>query len=276
MLSTRYEILPFARAVEEAERMPQPVTITVTCSPKHGPDHGLAAAARVRGFGHAVVLHIAARMVRDGDHLEQLLAGMQEADIHDLFLIGGDAPEPVGAYGSAVELISEVVGSHHRPRTIGIGGYPEGHPQISDDELWQALQDKSAMADYVVTQMCFDPAAISAWLRELRARGIELPALIGLPGQVDAKRLLEISSKIGVGPSLRYARKQRGLGRLLRSRSTAERLMASLTTIAEDEPLGIDGFHMYTFNQLLDTWKLVADRQRPQAPAPAPLTRRDK
>lgn len=265
VLTSRYEILPFARAIEEAERLSEPSTITVTCSPKHGPDQGLEVAAKVRGFGHTVVLHIAARMVRDAVHREELLTGMAQAGIEDLFLIGGDAPEPVGAYDSAGALLPEIVASPNRPRTIGIGAYPEGHPLISDADLWQALESKAAAADYMVTQMCFDARTILAWLQQVRARGITLPALIGLPGEVDAKRLLEISSKIGVGPSLRFARKQSGLRHLLRSRSTAERLLAALARASEDPDLGIEGIHMYTFNRLLDTWKWVADREQQHA-----------
>jgi methylenetetrahydrofolate reductase (NADPH) len=53
-------------------------------------------AARLRQLGHSVTVHVAARMVRDRDHLDQLLAGMADAGIEDLFLIAGDVEEPVG------------------------------------------------------------------------------------------------------------------------------------------------------------------------------------
>ena len=36
----RYEVLPFASVYEQAAALPQPVRLTVTCSPVHGPDRG--------------------------------------------------------------------------------------------------------------------------------------------------------------------------------------------------------------------------------------------
>ena len=60
---------------------------------------------------------------------------MAQAGADDLFLIGGDADPPLGAYASAVELLDVVAAHPQRPRTIGIAGYPEGHPAISDEAL---------------------------------------------------------------------------------------------------------------------------------------------
>ncbi len=64
---------------------------------------------------------------------------MAQAGADDMFLIGGDADPPLGAYSSAVELLDVVAEHPQRPRTIGIAGYPEGHPAIADEALEQAL-----------------------------------------------------------------------------------------------------------------------------------------
>ena len=74
-------------------------------------------------------------MVRDRAHLDALLAAMAQAGADDLFLIAGDADPPLGEYASAVELLPIVAEHPQRPQTIGIAGYPEGHPLISDEEL---------------------------------------------------------------------------------------------------------------------------------------------
>ena len=152
----RFEVLPFDDIAAEAARLPRPARVTITCLPKDGPDRGVETAARVRQLGHSVTVNVAARMVRDRDHLDQLLAGMADAGVEDLFLIGGDIEEPLGDYSSAVELLPLVADHPERPELIGVAGYPEGHPLISDDELERALRAKSRLADYVVTQMCFD------------------------------------------------------------------------------------------------------------------------
>jgi methylenetetrahydrofolate reductase (NADPH) len=262
--SARFEVLPFARSLEEAAQLPEKVRLTITCSPKHGPDRSVEIAARLREMGHHVTVHVAARMVSDRDHLDRILGAMALAGADDLFLIGGDADPPLGAYTSAVELLDVVASHPQRPRTIGIAGYPEGHPAIPADALEQALADKSRHADYVVTQMCFDADALVAWVSRQRARGIGLPVLIGIPGKVSRTKLLELSARIGVGPSLSFLRKQRGIRALLSKGSTADKLYAKLASAADDPELNIAGFHIFTFNQLLETyhWQRAHDDAR--------------
>jgi methylenetetrahydrofolate reductase (NADPH) len=251
----RFEVLPFPRSLQEAARLPEKVRLTVTCSPKHGPDRSVEVAAALRELGHQVTVHIAARMMRDRAHLDAILRAMADAGADDLFLIGGDADAPHGDYASAVELIDVVAAHPRRPRTIGVAGYPEGHPLIGDEALEQALAAKSRHADYVATQMCFDHDALLAWVRRQRARGMALPVFIGVPGQVSRTKLVELSARIGVGPSLSFLRKQRGIRALLSKGSTADKLYAKLAPAVDDPELNITGFHFFTFNQLLETWQ---------------------
>lgn len=251
----RFEILPVGRGEEEARQLPEPVRLTVTCSPKHGPDRSVEVAGRLRAMGHAVTVHIAARMVRDRVHLDELFAAMAAAGVDDLFLIAGDADPPLGEYSSAVELLPVAAEHPQRPATIGIAGYPEGHPKIPDADLQEALRAKSRYADYLATQMCFDADALRAWVSGLRAQDITLPVYIGIPGKVSRAKLLELSARIGVGPSLDFLRKQRGLRSLLSRGSTADRLYDALAGTLDDPELRVAGFHIFTFNQLLDTFE---------------------
>ena len=251
----RYEVLPFASVYEQAARLPQLVRLTVTCSPMHGPDRTVQVGSRVRALGHAVTVHIAARMVRDRAHLDQLLAGIADGGIDDIFLIGGDAKRPVGEYASAVELLPLIAEHARRPRAIGIAGYPEAHPLISDDALDAALHDKSRLADYVTTQMCFDPAAVRTWIERQREQELTLPVVIGMPGKAGRRQLLEMSARIGVGPSLRFLRRQRGLRSFLSRRSTANRLYDELAELLDASHLNVAGFQYFTFNQLFATWE---------------------
>ncbi len=68
-------------------------------------------------------------------------------------------------------------------------------------------------------------------------------------------KLLELSARIGVGPSLSFLRKQRGIRALLSKGSTADKLYAKLAPAVDDPELNIAGFHIFTFNQLLETWQ---------------------
>jgi methylenetetrahydrofolate reductase (NADPH) len=251
-VEARYEILPFERGYEEASRLPEPRRLTVTTSPKHGVDHSLAFGERVRGLGHGVTLHLAVRMVRSAAHLDEVVERAHAAGIDDLFVIGGDAPEPLGPYAGAAGALEWIAGHPRRPRALGIAGYPEGHPLIAQDVLAEALDRKVPLADYLVSQLCFDAAQLLTWLHGLRARGIELPLYVGAAGPVDRRRLLDVSLKIGVGPSLRYLRKQ-GVGRVLRtSADAATRFHDGLAPVIAGRA-DMPGFHFFTFNELTKT-----------------------
>ncbi|HEV2951981.1 MAG TPA: methylenetetrahydrofolate reductase [Actinomycetota bacterium] len=258
---TQFEVLPLERSVELVEQLPRPERLTVTCSPRHGPDESVAIARRLRALGHDVTVHVAARMVRGRAHLNELLDGMAQAEA-DLFLIGGDATPPQGPWSSAVDLLPLVAEHPQRPSEIGIAGYPEGHPLIDAGTLADVLEQKSALAAYITTQLCFDPEALLAWLRDTRERGVTLPVLVGLPGVVSRRRLLEMSVRIGVGPSLSFLRKQRGLRKLLGpSTVTPDRVYDGLAPYLEDRELNIMGFHYYTFNQVVNTWKWEREKR---------------
>jgi methylenetetrahydrofolate reductase (NADPH) len=252
---SQFEVLPLERSVELVAELPQPELLTVTCSPRHGPDESVAVARRLTALGHTVAVHVAARMIRDRAHLDELLAEIAEAGVDDVFLIGGDATPPVGPWSGAVDLLPVISEHPRRPSRIGIAGYPEGHPLIDSATLARVLEQKSSLADYVMTQLCFDAEAVVAWIRETRQRGVRLPMLVGLPGVVDRRRLLMMSMRIGVGPSLAFLRKQRGLRKLLGpSRVSPDRLYDDLSPYLDDRELNIAGFHYYTFNQLMETW----------------------
>lgn len=258
----RFEILPFGAIEEQAAELPERVRLTVTTSPKHGVDHTLDHAVRLRAIGHAVTLHVAARMVKGPAHFDEILERAAEVGIDDLFVIGGDAPEPLGPYEAAGDLL-EVLSEHpFRPAAVGIGAYPEGHPLIEPDALEAALVQKAPHASYIVTQLCFDTKALLSWVETLRAGGIGLPLYVGAPGPIDRLRLLDFSMRIGVGPSLRFIRKQKRITRLFRSPvDSATHFYDQVAPRLHDPRWSMSGFHFFTFNELVSTWSWEQDRR---------------
>lgn len=257
---SRYEILPFGAGAEEAANLDEPVTLTITCSPRHGLDKTIELAEGLQAHGHTVIPHVSAKLVRDHAHLDEVLGRLSDAGIDEIFLVGGDSPEPHGPFDSAVALLPAIHEHAQRPKRIGIGAYPEGHPLIDPATLRSSLGEKSELADSVVTQMCFDADVLVAWIEEARADGLTLPIYIGIPGAVDRRKLLEISMKVGVGQSVSFLRKQRGLRRLFTSPMHAtSKLYYELVPRIGDPALGIAGFHWYTFNRLGDTLEWEQD-----------------
>ena len=125
---------------------------------------------------------------------------------------------------------------------------------------------KAPLADYLVTQMCFDPDAVVGWIIRLRAVGVRLPVYVGVPGAVDRRRLLEVSMRVGVGASIGFLRKQHGIRHLLgRPHHAADQLQAAIAPLAADGALGIAGMHFFTFNRLEATLAWLAEAQSPTA-----------
>ena len=73
------------------------------------------------------------------------------------------------------------------------------------------MWDKRRYATHVVSNLTFDPDVLGDWVRRMRARGITMPLLLGLPGPVDRTKLLGMATKIGVGESTRFLAKHKGL-----------------------------------------------------------------
>jgi len=251
----RFEILPTKGAGEQADHLPRGAKVAVTCSPTKGIESTLRFSEGLLGRGFQVVPHVAARLVTGRVHLEKILRWFDEHCLREIYVVGGDAREPVGPYASALELLVAMSHLEHGVEEVGIGGYPEGHPLIDDEDLDRALLDKQPFASYVVTQLCFDADAILGWISDVRHEGLRLPVYVGLPGAVDRKKLLQISLKVGVGDSVRFLKKQTGLiGMLLKPGGySPDGLVERLAPYAGDEHYGVAGLHLYTFNQVEST-----------------------
>ena len=265
-MSRRYEVLPVGRSEAEAAAVGRPLAITITCSPRQGVDRTVDVATQIAALGHTAIPHLAARAIHDRAHLDALLRRLTEAGIDDAFVIAGDNPRPAGAIASAVELLALIAEHPDRPRRLGIAAYPEGHPLIERATLDAALPRKAEIADYLVTQMCFDPEALLRWIVATRRSGIDLPLYVGLPGDVERRRLLEVAMRIGVGTSIAFLRKQKGIGRLLgRPHDAAAHLHATFAPLVGDRELGVAGLHWFTFGRVRATLafeaRLGADRE---------------
>ena len=248
----RFEIIPVRGIEDRIQGLSPRSTVTVTASPAYGLQRTVEVAEWLAARGYDVVPHLAARMVATRQELAAAVARLGTAGIDQAFVVGGDATPPAGPYREAAELLAELADLGHPFARIGVGGYPEGHPLISDQDLLDALLRKREYASYVVTQLCFDADALTGWMRSIRQAGVDLPVVVGLPGVVERRRLAEISLKTGVGASLRYLRKnRRQLTALMRGRQyDPTGLTRAVAGRLGQEGLEAAGAHLFTFNQV--------------------------
>jgi methylenetetrahydrofolate reductase (NADPH) len=251
-----YEVIPL-EGVEESvvEHVPRNISLTVTASPGKGIPATVDLAERLAAHGFRVVPHLSARLIRDGSELAEILQRLREAGIRDTFVVAGDVPEPAGEFEGAVDLLRAMAEIGHPFGKVGITGYPESHPIISDETTIQAMYDKAPYADYIISQICFDPKTISDWARWVKRRGVDLPIRVGMPGVVNRQKLMRISATIGLGESARFLLKQRNwlLKMFMPGGYSPNRLVLGLKPALADPESNIEGFHIYTFNDVEKT-----------------------
>jgi methylenetetrahydrofolate reductase (NADPH) len=223
--------------------------VSVTCLPHHGPARTVEASVELAQAGYQVIPHLAARSIASRDELRRYLDLLEGAGVRELFLVAGDNREPAGPYRWSGQLLEEV--AEFSPTfSAGIAGYPEGHPDLTTLQLLEAMQLKAGRAASVVTQMCFSAQTVSDYVASLRRQGITLPVWIGVPGPIASAKLLAMGARLGVGRSLKLARRT-GLARALRPGASfnSPALIRNILAAVAGDP-GIAGVHIYTFNDL--------------------------
>lgn len=243
-LPTRVEIIPGSDVASRFQRSsPPPATVTVTCLPHHGPAKTVDLAVELAGLGYRAVPHLAARAVESRQQLAEFTARLADAGVRDVFVIAGDAREPVGPYAWSLPLMEDIaeIGGF----LTGFAAYPEGHLAIPEPELTELLLKKQQLGSWAVTQMCFSGEVLGDYVTRLRSDGVTVPVWAGVPGRVRRTRLVSLAGRIGVGPSLKFARRSGSLLRTVLSPSPYDpsRLVRSI-----EKTGAFAGLHVYSFN----------------------------
>ena len=228
----------------------------------------VAATVAVRELGFEPMPHFSARRITSEDDFEAYLkAVVEKAGVRRCFIVAGDPPEAQGPYSDTMSLIQTGAFERSGIQAIGIGGHPEGHPNLTPEQCWDVLEAKVAeierrgMAPLVVTQFGFDPDAFLGWLKELRARGITCPVRIGIPGPAGIKRLLAFAARCGVGASASVMKKYGvSITNLLGTAGPDKLVNAFARGLGEEH--GRVRLHFYPFGGLTKTLEWIGDYNR--------------
>jgi methylenetetrahydrofolate reductase (NADPH) len=223
---------------------------------------GTARAARQSGFMPVPI--ISARRLESEGTLREFLAALQAAEASgSVLVVGGDPAEPRGPYGDAASVIGSGLPEEYGVRRVSVAGHPGGYPVVTTDVLWKALTDKAALleqrglAGNVITQFEFDPNLVLSWLADLRARGVSLPAEVGVPGPASARRLLAYASRCDVTVSPDVAREY-GLSLADPTRpAEPDRFIQALASGYDPQLHGEVRLHFFTFGGFAATAEWV-------------------
>ena len=253
------------KLAEAQSDIPQGTRINVTSLGNEDVGMQLRAARAVSDLGFTPVPHISARRIASEDALEELLAGLGAEHVSDqVFVIGGDPHVPLGPFSDSLTIIRSGLLKTYGVESVGISGYPEGHPAIPEDRLWSALEDKVAelhrnsLAGEIITQFGFDVMPVIAWIEAVRERGIAEPIRIGVPGPAGIKRLITYASRFGVSTSAGIARKYGFSLTNLLGTAGPDRFITELAAAYDPARHGDVRLHFYTFGGLKPTAEWIS------------------
>lgn len=243
---------------EAASLIPAGTKVNVTFLGNEDLPMRVAAAKAVKELGFVPVPHISARRIASQAQLEEFLSALAEIGATEhVFAVGGDPATPEGPYPDALTMIRSGVLQQYGVKEVSIAGYPEGHPDIPTDVLWQHLEDKSAalkdagLDAVILTQFSFDTDPVMAWIKGVRDRGIDTQIRLGTPGPAGIKRLISFASRFGVGANAMIVKKYGFSLTNLMGSAGPDKFVSDLAALFDADPsVGAVKLHMYTFGGL--------------------------
>ena len=196
-ISAAKEILPFG----------MPVMIP------HLPGHALRSRLKLikslHDAGFDPVPHISARKVESKNELAEFLdAAVGESKVHRVVLIGGDINKPTGPFSDSQSILSTDAFSQAGIREVSFAGYPEGHPKINSEVMFESLLAKLSTASEqglgtnVITQFSVLPSRIVSFCSNLAAAAPDVPVYAGIAAPGTSRQLLHFARHCGVTAAL--------------------------------------------------------------------------
>ncbi|WP_428410399.1 methylenetetrahydrofolate reductase [Hyphococcus sp.] len=245
---------------EAAPKIAPRTPIAVTFLPGEEMEARIAAVKAVRELGFEPMPHVSARRLTSAKVFEDMIKRVtSESGVKRLFVIAGDPPHPEGPFEDSLQVIKTGVLEQNGIKAIGIAGHPEGHPNVSKDELWVWMENKIAeirqrgMLPIIVTQFGFSAEPFLDWLEEMRARGIDAPVRVGVPGPAGIKRLLGFAARCGVGASAAVMAKYGVSLTQLMGTAGPNKLVTAIDEGLDYEKHGRVRLHFYPFGGLSKT-----------------------
>ena len=212
-------------------------------------------------YGFEVMPHLTC-VGHTRDELLEILEDFAKAGFCNVMALRGDPlkgetefrPVPGGlSYGS--DLVS-LIRENFPDFGIGVGGYPEKHPEASDLQTdLQNLKIKvDAGADFITTQLFFDNQAYFDFVRDCKATGISVPVL---PGLLPVLSLGQVRRFCTMCEARLPSRLEQSLEAKPKENQAEVGAQWALEQVEGLLAGGAPGFHLYALNQSTSTLAIL-------------------
>jgi methylenetetrahydrofolate reductase (NADPH) len=215
-------------------------------------------------FGFTVMPHLTAV-----NHTRADVAAVAEAHyargIRNIMALRGDVPGGLpasAAFKDGLRFGADVVAllkELHPDLCLGVGGYPEKHPEAPslEADLANLKRKVDAGASFITTQLFFDNDAYYRFVDRCRAVGISVPIVPGIMPVLSLKQVTRITDMCGASLPERLIRRIEAAG------DQPEIIEAlgidwALTQIRDLLDRGAPGYHLYILNRARSALTLAA------------------
>jgi methylenetetrahydrofolate reductase (NADPH) len=217
-----------------------------------------------RDFGFTVMPHLTCvghTRAELGDVADRIHAG----GFRNIMTLRGDPPKgetTFTPYQDGLRYASDLamlLKSRHADFCLGVGGYPEKHPEApSAEEDMRNLKTKvDAGAAFITTQLFFDNAVYYRFVEKCRAAGITVPIVPGIMPVLSLKQIQRFTTMCGASlPPKLITRLEAGA----ENSEVVETIGIdwALTQIRDLIAHGAPGYHLYILNRAKGALALAA------------------
>lgn len=195
--------------------------------------------------------------------IDEVLEEMGRRGVQNILALRGDPPRGSAQFvphPDGFRHASELVG-HIRARLdvcLGVAGYPEGHPECPDrnKDLDHLKFKVDQGADFVVTQLFFDPTDFLRFRDRAMSRGVRVPLVAGVMPITNVGQMKRFTTLCGarIPPALESAldRAQNDAEAVIRL-GIDHAVQQCRALLAE----GVSGIHFYTLNRSRSTTEIL-------------------
>lgn len=194
------------------------------------------------------------------------LADRIHADgFRNIMTLRGDPPKGSNEFSPApdglryaAELVA-LLKARHAGFCLGVGGYPEKHPEApsADVDLAHLKAKVDAGAGFITTQLFFDNAVYFRFVERCRAAGITVPIVPGIMPVLSLKQIQRFTSLCGATLPPALVKRLEAAGDHVEVVETIG-IDWALTQIRELLAQGAPGYHIYILNRAKSALALAA------------------
>jgi methylenetetrahydrofolate reductase (NADPH) len=199
------------------------------------------------------------------DELNGVADQLHAGGYRNIMALRGDPPKgqtEFVPYKDGLRYGSDLVAllkARHADFCLGVGGYPEKHPEAPslDLDLDHLKRKVDAGASFVTTQLFFDNAVYFRFVEKCRARDITVPIVPGIMPVLSLKQIKRFTEMCGATLPAKLIKRLEAAGEVPEIVETIGNEWA-ITQIRDLLAHGAPGYHLYIMNRAKSALALAA------------------